>query len=98
MVTWRALLLVYRSIDVPGFRHALSDAEVAAALDSFGRFPALATALSAGEVGVEFEVVHVERPLESLTPMGAGMRWPSTDDTSAQLGRLAPPGARDSLF
>ncbi|HSR24107.1 MAG TPA: hypothetical protein VLW53_11185 [Candidatus Eisenbacteria bacterium] len=99
MVTWRALLLVYRSIDLPGdFRHTLGDEEVAAGLDSFSRFPELAAELSGGEVEVVVEVAHVRRALGSLTPMGDGMRWPSPDDTRPELTRLAPPGARDSLF
>jgi len=98
VVTWRALLLVYRSIDVAGFRHTLGEDEVAAGLDSFARFPALAAELSAGEVGVAWEVAHVARPLRSLTPMGEGMLWPSPHDTRAELDRLAPPGAWDSLF
>ena len=98
MVIWRALLLVYRSIDVTGFRHTLGEDDVAAGLDSFGRFPALAAELSGGEVGVAFEVAHAARPLRSLTPMGDGMLWPSPDDTRAELDRLAPPGAWDSVF
>jgi hypothetical protein len=98
-MTWRALLLVYRSIELPGeFRHTLSEAEVVAGVESFARFPALATALSGGEVGVTFEVAHLDRPLPTLTPMGCDMRWPSPDDTRPDLDRLAPPGAFDSLF
>ena len=99
MITWRALLLVYRSIELHGeFGHTLSDGEVAAGVDSFARFPALATALSGGEVDVAFEVVRVDRTLATLTSMGDDMRWPSPDDTRPDLQRLAPPGAFDSLF
>ena len=97
--TWRALLLVYRSIDLPGdFRHTLSEDEVAAGVDSFARFPALAAELSGGEAAVAYEVARVDRPLGSLTPMGEGMRWPSPDDTRPELDRLASPGRWDSLF
>jgi hypothetical protein len=99
VVTWRALLLVYRSIDLgPEFRHTLSPAELAAGAASFARFPPLATELSGGEVAVRTETVEVERPLATLTSMGEGMRWPSPDDTKPELARLAPPGAWDSLF
>jgi hypothetical protein len=99
MVTWRSLLLVYRSIELPGeFRHTLSEPEVAAGVASFACFPALATDLSGGEVGVTFEVMPVARPLTTLTPMGDDMRWPSPDDTRLDLERLAPPGVFDSLF
>jgi hypothetical protein len=99
VITWRALLLVYRSIDLIGdFRHALDDGEVAAGVESFERYPSLATALSSGEVGVTHEVVHVDRPLTTLTPMGGDMRWPSPNDTRADLDRLAPRGAYDSVF
>jgi hypothetical protein len=99
MVTWRALLLVYRRIELPGdFAHSLDDGEVALALDSFGRFPELATGLSGGEVAISHEVAHVERALDSLTDMGEGMRWPSPDDTRPELDRLASPGTWDSVF
>jgi hypothetical protein len=99
VVTWRSLLLVYRSIELPGeFRHTLSEPEVAAGVASFACFPALATDLSGGEVGVTFEVMPVARPLTTLTPMGDDMRWPSPDDTRLDLERLAPPGVFDSLF
>lgn len=99
MITWRALLLVFAAIDLRGeFRHTLSDAEVAAGVDSFRRFPALATELSGGEVGVTYEVAHVDRPLFTLTPMGEDMRWPSPTDVRPELDRLAPAGAVDSLF
>ena len=99
MVTWRALLLVYRSIALRGgFTHTLGDDEVRLALDSFAHFPPLATDLSAGEVGVACEVVHPDRPLTTLTPMGGDMRWPSPDDTRPELERLAPAGAWDSIF
>jgi hypothetical protein len=99
VITWRALLLVYREIELPGeFRHTLSDAEVAAGVESFARFPALATELSGGEVGVTYAVAHADRPLATLTPMGDDMRWPSPDDTRPELDRLARPGVFDSLF
>lgn len=99
MITWRALLIVYRSIELPGeFRHALSDPEIAAGVESFARFPALATELSAGEVGVTFEVAHAGRALATLTSMGDDMRWPSPEDTRPELDRLAPRGAFDSVF
>lgn len=99
MVVWSALLLIYRSIALRGdFSHALSDDEVTVGLDSFGRFPGLASDLADGEVGVTCEVVEAGRPLSSLTPMGDDMRWPSPDDTRPELARLAPPGTWDSVF
>jgi hypothetical protein len=76
----------------------LSDAEVAAAVESFRQFPALATRLSAGEVAVEPDLVEAGRPLDSLTPMGEGIAWPSPSDTRLELDELAPAGAYDSVF
>jgi hypothetical protein len=96
---WRALLLVYRRIAVPGvFTHTLADDEVAIGLASFARFPDLAARLSGGEVAVTADVAHVERPLTSLTPMAEGLRWPSPDDARPELDGLAPPGAVDSVL
>lgn len=99
MVTWRALLLVYARIDLPGdFAHSLTEREVSAGVDSFRRFPDLARELSAGEVAVSVEVAGAERALGSLTEMGEGRRWPSPDDTRHELDRLARRGERDSVF
>ncbi|HEY4027037.1 MAG TPA: hypothetical protein VGO86_11455, partial [Candidatus Dormibacteraeota bacterium] len=99
MVVWRALLLVYGSIALPGdFTHRLEAGEIAAGLDSFVRFPELAAELSEGEVAVTFEVARPVRPLDSLTAMDEGMRWPSPDDTRPELTRLARPGSWDSIF
>src|SRR5262245_53685420 len=99
--SWRALLIVYRRIDVRepvAFAHVLSEAEVGAGVESFGEFPALAARLSAGEAVVETAVAEARRPLDSLTPMGEGIAWPSPSDTRAELDELAPPGSFDSIF
>jgi hypothetical protein len=99
--TWKALLVVYRRIDVRepvAFAHVLSDAELAAGVESFEEFPALAARLSGGEVAVEAVRAEARRPLDSLTPTGAGAAWPSPSDTRAELDELAPPGSYDSLF
>jgi hypothetical protein len=101
MVTWRALLVVYRAIRVREpvpFAHVLPEAEVAAGVENFRHFPALAARLSAGEVGVDAAVAEAERPLDTLTPMGDGIAWPSPSDTRPELDRMAPGGAYDSVF
>jgi len=80
------------------FVHELSDAEVADGVDAFRCFPALAARLSGGEVAVEAARVEAGRPLDSLTPMGDGVAWPSPDDTRPELDALAPPGVYDSVL
>jgi hypothetical protein len=102
MAAWRALLIVYRRIDVAlpsgRFAHSLGDAEIDAGVDSFRRLPALAARLSDGGAAVSDELAHAERPLGSLTPMGDGIFWPSPADTRTELDALAPGGAYQSVF
>jgi len=101
VVTWRALLVVYRRIRVGApvpFEHVLPDVDVAEGVDSFRHFPALATRLSGGEVAVEIVLAGADRPLDSLTPMGEGIVWPSPTDTRPELDELAPAGSYDSVF
>lgn len=100
-VSWRALLLICRRIEVREpvrFDHSLSDAEVEEAVDSFGRFPDLAHRLSGGEVSVDQDVATADGAIQSLTSMGEGRYWPSPSDTRRALDELARPGSYDSLF
>jgi hypothetical protein len=107
MMLWKAVLMVYRCVDVrlsdgrrdhARFVHSLSEQEVENALASFARLPALVARLSEGEAELDHDLVPVERCLDSLTPMGDGRYWPSPSDTRVELDRVAPPGARDSVF
>src|SRR5438445_9874533 len=107
MTVWKALLLVYRCLDVRvsprgadqgRFVHSLSEQQVEDALSSFGQLPALVARLSDGEAGLSHEVVTAGRCLESLTVMGEDLYWPSPSDTSVELDRLAAPGTYDSIF
>jgi hypothetical protein len=107
MVDWQALLLIYVNLNVqlPGswfarqsFQSQLAPRDIRDALHSFEAFPALARACSQGEVDVALTVARIERPLTSVTEMGAGMYWPSPTDTREELDELAPPGAFDSIF
>ena len=104
---WRALLLVYPSIDLRGaeaplgrtrFRHRLSEAEVDAALASFLEFPGLVSNYTGARATIDHVVRRIDRPLQSLTPMGDGMYWPSPDDTRPELAQFSPAGTYDSLF
>jgi hypothetical protein len=104
---WRALLIVYRQLDVRlqmeggskrHFLHVATDREVTDAVASFQAFPALAANLSSGAVRVDSQVVHSNAPLRSLSEDVAGSYWPSPDDVSDELNEFAPPGIYDSLF
>ena len=107
MIRWKALLLVYRCLDVrlsdgrkdqARFTHSLSGQEVEDGLGSFGHLPTLVVRLSEGEAGLDYELVSVDRCLDSLTSMGDGLYWPSPSDTRGELDRLAAPGTVDSIF
>ena len=101
MKTWNALLLVYDRIDVryrpsrwrrKHFVHQLSVAEVEAAEDSFRHFPGLVHELTDGRASVKYAIIHVDRPLESVSPVSCGGFWPGPDDTREELDRFASHG------
>lgn len=107
MSVWKALLLVYRRIDVripagwirrTRFAHELPEEEVRDVLDSFRAFPPLVEDLSNGEASVTYQTEIIDEPLTSVTADGDGTFWPSPDDTRRELDALAPPGRYDSLF
>jgi hypothetical protein len=107
MTVWKAILLIYDSIDVTyprrwrfpkRFSHRLPDQEVADAIMSFEHFPALVANLTAQSATVENRVVRAKRPLSSLTRRGKGMFWPSPDDTRQDIDLFAPLGTCDSVF
>ena len=66
MKIWKTLLLVYRELDVRlpvdsrkrRFHHVASEQEVADALDWFAGFPQLASELTRGKAGIEYEIVR----------------------------------------
>jgi hypothetical protein len=106
MAEWKALLLVYRELDVQlnigrkrqRFHHCASEAEIEDALQSFSGFPDLVTELTSGAATIAPGIVEVQQPLHSLTSRAPNEFWPSPDDTRRELDQLAPAGAFDSLF
>jgi hypothetical protein len=98
------MLLIYRGIDFLAesqktrFMHALSDAEIEDAIESFQHFPELVTELTNRLVLIESEIVFAERILATLTANGPGQYWPSPDDTRPELDPLAQPYRYDSVF
>ena len=90
MRRWRALLVVYRELNVrlPSGRrrkqyvhHVATDQEVDDAVESFRGFPRLAAELTSNAAQVEPALVQANRPLSSLTRDGDLSFWPSPDDT-----------------
>jgi hypothetical protein len=107
MNTWRAVLLIYGSIDVrlgdqsgsgKRFRHSLTETEVQDGVKSFQRFPSLVEELTSSRATVRYEIETVERSLTSLTHMSDGMYWPSPTDTRQEIDRLGGHGSCDSIF
>ena len=107
MSIWKALLLIYRRIDVriPAgwirrrrFANELSEEELRDALNSFRAFPLLVEELSNGEAGVTCQTNIVEEPLSSVTADDDNSFWPSPDDTRKELDAFAPAGRYDSIF
>lgn len=107
MSVWRALLIVYREIDVrlpsrprrkQRFHQVASDNEVKDGIASFRAFPQLAAQLSFGAAEVNSNIVEAGLPLRSLSRQGEGNYWPSPDDTRQELDRFAPSGSFESIF
>ena len=107
MKTWNALLLIYCEIDVryrisrwrrKHFAHELSEPEVEEAEDSFRHFPPLVEELTDGRAAIDYAIVHVDKPLRSVSPISWGGFWPSPRDTREELDRFSPRGYFDSVF
>lgn len=102
--TWRVLLLVYRNTDVDYVeggvtKHmttSMSQAEIDKALARFERFKQYVPDYSAGEANIDATVVHVSRPVSSLTAIGSSY-WLSPNDIRNELNTYAPRGAYDSV-
>lgn len=105
---WKMLVLVYRHtdvdyVDLDGQRKHLTatmPAEDARLMvESFRHLTHRGVVYDySGQVGeLEAEVVYVNRPLTTLTPIGDGY-WPAPDDTRPEVNAYAPPGAYDSVL
>lgn len=105
MKRWRALLIIYRELDVRlkigrrarKYRQSATELELADACESFAALPALIADLTDNLVEMKSEVAFAEN-LRSLTARLPNEYWPSPNDTRAELDRRAPRGKYDSLF
>lgn len=104
---WRAVLLVYRAIDVRfldsaqrqrQFALSLTDLELSNGVESFKEFPGLVESLTSQRATVQFQIYRVERTLTSLAEMGEFMYWPSPDDTRPEIDWIETQGLCDSIF
>ena len=107
MSVWRALLIVYRELDVRlprgrwlkrHFHHVASVAEIADAIESFQAFPQLAASLTLGAAKLEPDIITIDSPLRSLSANGNACYWPSPEDTRRDLDDIAPMGSYESIF
>ena len=80
------------------FHHVAAERELADAIDSFRGFPQLVRELTSGAAGIEYEIVHLDHALTSLTRESSSRFWPSPDDIRSDLDALTPPGKHDSIF
>jgi hypothetical protein len=104
---WRALLIVYREIDVRlprrgwvkrQYRHQATQQEIDDASESFHAFPKLVANLTSGSATVEEKLVIIDSPLRSLSRELDCYFWPSPNDTREALDALSPPGSFESVF
>lgn len=104
---WRALLLVYTHTsvefadengDIQSLVTTMPEWERARAVDSFRQAASLVHDYSDGHAILLYDVVYIERPLDSLTSLGAAGYWASPEDTRNEIDHFAPPGAYDSIL
>ena len=104
---WKALLLIYKELDVRlgrgglrkcRFHHYLSADAINDAIGSFGGFPELVRELTSGAATVGYQIKTIVRPLASLTQRNENEFWPSPDDTRVELDQCASVGRYDSIF
>ena len=104
---WRALLLVYRQVEVDykddggkphHFSNKLPDDEVRAAVWSFRQHPSLAYKHSNGALVIQYDIVYPSRTVNSVTKMGKNAWWLSPDDTRPEIKKYAPKGSYDSIL
>jgi hypothetical protein len=104
---WKALLLVYRHTDadymdsngVPShLTTTMPETESIKALWSFRQYPSIAYDYSNNQAVVLYDIVYVDRPIDSLTSLGSNGYWVSPSDTQTELDQYAPPGTYDSIF
>jgi len=107
VAVWKALLIVYRELDVRlsrgrwrkrRFRHVATREQITDATESFHAFPRLVTELTSGAAQVEGKIIEVGPVLRSLTEEAGGFFWPSPDDTRREVDKLAPAGSYRSIF
>ena len=104
---WRALLLVYRSIDVDYINndgepyhmtYTMPESQVDKAIRSFRQYASFAYDYSNGEAFVKYDIVHITRPITSLTARDGNDYWISPDDTCLELNKYVLPRTYDSVF
>jgi hypothetical protein len=105
MPVWKALLLVYHNIDVDYVDHdgnpqhlttTMPENEVLKGLWAFRQYASIAHDFSEGQAVIQYDAVHVSRPIISLTSMGDSY-WVSPTDSRQELDQYAPSGAYDSI-
>jgi hypothetical protein len=107
MPFWRTLLLVYHSIDTDytdssglpcHLTYTMPLTEVLDGLKAFQQYASIAHDFSNAEALVKYDVMHITRPITSLTAMGTNLYWASPSDTRQELDLYAPTGAYDSVL
>ena len=107
MHVWKVLLLIYHNtnvtyIDSDGTnRHlytSLSDAEMLKAQWAFQQYTSIANDFSSQEALVDYDIVHITRPITSISYLGDAGYWVSPSDVMVELDQYAQPGSYDSVF
>lgn len=104
---WKVVLFVYSSInvtylDVNGieqhFVYTITESEKSKAIWSFRQYASNAQRLSDNQAYVVYDVIYVNRMINTLTQLSQGYYWVSPNDVRAELDQYAPEGTYDSVF
>lgn len=104
---WKIVLFVYSNIDVTyldgngieqHFVYTITESEKMKAIWSFRQFASNAQRLSDNQALILYDVIYINRTINTLTQLSQGYYWVSPDDVRAELDYYAPNGAYDSVF
>jgi hypothetical protein len=104
---WKTLLLVYHNTDVDYVdtdgtpRHltaTMPQHEMLQAMRAYRQYASLAHRFSGRETVVLYDVVHITRPITSVSSLGEAGYWVSPSDSRLELDQYAPRGTYDSVL
>jgi len=97
--TWREPRRGFRLGQSHGVERAMSEPEIAASAHVLERVPAAIDHWSEGSAGMDLiDVIRLDEPIRSLSPIGDGRWWVGPDDVPRSLWASVRAGEVDSVY